>query len=139
PVAACVRHPIDRAISLYHFFRIHQWPSHEAQHRLIQSKALAADLSTFWETLEIARTARNLRHFKTQSEFLRGAPVVHLLRFENLAEDFRRLAIHLGCPEIQLPHINAALRDSRALTPAAEARIRSFYAEDFDQWYPETS
>jgi hypothetical protein len=136
PVTACVRNPIDRAISTYHFWKIYSFLRREVHQIQIQKIARGTDLSTFWETLDLEWAARHVRHFKTQSEFLRGATVTHLLRFEHLAEDFRQLAITLGKKNTQLPHKNAAPRGNETLSPAAEARIRAFYAEDFATWYP---
>jgi hypothetical protein len=135
-VAACVRNPLDRAISIYHFFRSVKWPPRDSHHLRLQRAAKAMDLSTFWETIDIAAAASRVRHFKSQSEFLRGATITHLLRFENLREDFARLAQALDCPQITLPHLNAAPRDEQELSPAAEQRIREFYGDDFSQWYP---
>jgi len=136
PVAACVRCPIDRAISTYHFWKIYSFPRRDVHQIQLQKLARRTDLSTFWETLDLAKAAAHIRHFKTQSEFLRGATITHLLRYETLEEDFRRLAAALGKPAAELPHENAAPRDAQTLTPAAEARIREFYTEDFAQWYP---
>ena len=138
PVCACVRDPLERAVSLYHFLREARWLPREVHHRAIQRQARATNLSQFWETLDIDDAAGKVRHFKTQSEFLRGAPIAYLLRFENLKADFAELAKTLGCPDVKLPHLNATKRDAQELTPAAEARIRAFYADDFNQWYPNT-
>jgi hypothetical protein len=138
PVAAVVREPIDRAKSLYYFFKSQGplWPRRDLFHIQISQLAATTTLSEFWEQLDIPWAASKVRHFKTQSEFLDGATVKYLMRFENLAEDFDRLKTQLNMIDASLPRENCAARDGQELSPKAEQAIRAFYSQDFKTWYP---
>lgn len=69
----------------------------------------------------------------SQAEFLTtpsGAQMPHLFRYESLNSFVQFLEDRLGC-EITLPHLNVSPKGNTALTPEAEAMLRSRLAQDF--------
>ena len=139
-VFAFVRHPFDRAVSLYTWFRqLHERPdirralAHEAVGELARHFSCAA----FWEQVDIRRLRRSTPMFREQYWFLRGPRSVDFIgRYERLEADWAVVARIIGAPA-QLDSRNTSRRGPEdELTEAARARIRELYANDFARFYP---
>ncbi len=137
PVAACVREPVSRAISLYNYFRTREFPLEDRPHRVLREMLQFMTLSQFWEKVDIVYIATAIKHFRTQRSFLDGATVDKLLRFETLSSDCAALRQDLGMGDVELDHINQSAAVDRDLSPEAVARIREIYREDYETYYPE--
>lgn len=135
PIVACVRDPLDRAISAYRWFRETRFPVQDEPHRVLGEWFRRVSFSDFWETADVGSLAEVVKHLRPQSSFLEGAPgELRVLRFETLEDDFRGLALELGITS-ELPRVNVSRGPVPDVSAKARARIRSFYAEDYRRWY----
>ena len=125
-----VRHPFHRAISFY--FSPHRWirKSEGAEGWKLEN--------AFW-TLDAFEKC--LESMVPMVDFLKidGAPVWpdHVIRFENIAEDFERCATALGISSrlAKLPHVNRSVAEHMArdaLNDAeAERLVKTRFAADY--------
>jgi len=136
---AVVRHPFDRVRSAWHFLRSqtesHRYWTHDARER--------AYIFQFGDTFDdfvrnmpdrLPRDFRNAVHFVCQAYWLMVTSntlgVEHVLRFENLAEDWQRFARKYGLPEV-LPEVNGTPGEKPLLTQETREILTRRYADDF--------
>ena len=135
PIAACVREPVKRAVSVYNYFRGREFPPRDQPHCVLHEMLQHMTLAQFWEKVDLDRLSSVIKHLRPQADFLRGAPVGHLLRVETLEEDYAKLADFLG-GAAPLQKVNASTKFDEKLTVSATERIRNFYHEDYELYYP---
>ena len=131
----CVcRNPYDRAVStVLHF-------AEEAGEEPITTASAFEEKLNAW--LDRPKSDHNLvAHDRPQSDYVvddRGRMAIEtVLRFENLAEDFARLATSLGMPENSLTWFGKASRSRRYqdyFTPDARKAVERKYGEDLDRF-----
>jgi hypothetical protein len=130
---AIVRHPLDRLVSAYHFYR--QW-----QHPSVAPVAELPDFDAFLNSEYLARDRLNCtRATGLQSVFLdsvEAAPVDLICRFETLAEDIAQVAARIGVEPPTLPQLNSSERAAAQgyYTPASMALACDFYAADLERF-----
>lgn len=127
---AVVRHPLDRLVSAYRFYR--QW-----DHPGVAEVRELDTLEAFLRSPFFARDHRNAtRATGSQARFLvvgDGAEIDMICRFERLAEDMAAVATHIGVEPPTLPRVNETRRRplETYFTPETRHLARSIYAEDF--------
>ena len=135
---AFIRHPFDRALSLYtemRFFR----ERFEGTHRLLKMKRQQYFNDSFFGLAEVddfddyctwlntpwGCDAFANGHFLSQNEQIRlddGRLPDFVGRLENIDDDLRRIATHLGMPATGLPRLNTMLGQASSLRALAAAR-----------------
>lgn len=135
PVVACVREPVDRAVSVYRYFLGRDFPPKDEPHRVLREMFRCMGFSKFWEQADVGYISSVVKHLRPQHSFLDGAPVSMLMRFEDLPASFDRLCGKLG-ESRELPCENASSGGVPRVSPLAIEHIRNFYAEDFKKYYP---
>lgn len=118
-VFTVVRHPYDRVVSMYHWFRRDQ------------------SFENFVRSLEERKHFNDQQIWHTNSQFpfitINGEIALHLLRFDRLQNDFDAMCEKLGV-ECKLPHLNNSKCNYNCehyLTPFTRRLVRNVYEEDF--------
>ncbi len=130
---AVVRHPLDRLVSAYHFYRQWQHPSTDAVRAFDSFEAFV--LSDYFR-----QDVKNpTRPGGLQSEFLRtdrAHPIDRICRFESLQQDLTQVAQQLGLSKPVLRRVNESKRGryERYYTPQALAVARAVFREDFERF-----
>jgi hypothetical protein len=129
-IAVCTRDPFDRVVSTFHYLRrlSQDHPVLDYLFGLPRPK----DFKAFVDSRAFERLEAHHYFFRSQFQYLKGIEkyrdkVVHL-RFEHLAEDFRR---HFGS---EIPKLNATERpaDPDIDTLENRQRVRAVYRADYD-------
>lgn len=144
-VVTIVRHPYDRARSLYHWLR--EMPDQPDKKRNPENVALsmmaqAMPLNEFWGSINLPWLGRATRLFQPQVWFLKDkagepglSPEVHIFKLEDMAQRWPVLhALCLFPQEIkELPRSNPSHKKSGGVDfdDAMKARLRRLYADDF--------
>lgn len=128
---AVVRHPLDRLVSAYLFYRKWDHPSTDAVRAL-------SGFEEFVHSEFFAADRRNAtRPAGSQTAFLwdGGLAVDLVCRFESLTDDMARVASRLGLGDFPaaLPQLNATERThwEDYYTPASQEVAMSAYRDDF--------
>jgi len=127
-VAALMREPMDWLGS---------WYRYRQRDDVIEAQKSTANISfdTFVSAYcsedppEFAAVGSQARFLKSRKE--RG--VDHLFRYEDIDGFVAFLEDRLGC-EIVLPRLNVSPAASLDISPATEAKLRAFSADDFDMY-----
>lgn len=132
-IVVSVRHPFERFVSAY--YSPHKW--------LRQTEAGTwVPVTPFWDATRCNQLLA-IRYQRPLTDYLRVNGEIrrpdHVVRYEHLADDLRRLVGDLGLPidpeTLVVPHANAsaASREQRRAAledPALRARIEAFYRAD---------
>ena len=135
PVVACVREPVDRAISVYRHFTQSNFAKCDEPHRVLREMFRMVSFSDFWEKADVAYVASVIKHLRPQGNFIQDAPIDMLLRFESLESDFGRLCKKMNFVT-DLPHVNSSIVEPPTVTDEARLKIRNFYRLDYELYYP---
>ncbi len=137
---AFVRNPWDRLVSAWAFLRdggYNHWDREWAEKNLAQFP----DFESFvlrWISRE--RVENGYGHFRPQVYYLRNGRgrigLDFLGRFENLAQDFKRVGQLLGCPAMLGSHNRTRSRQSSAYrdyyTPRSAEAVAAAYRDDIE-------
>jgi len=137
---AFVRHPLDRAVSLWAWFAgLHRRPgAHRAEHSRVNAWARHATADEFWQRVLDEQLELASNQLRPHTWFLtRGGelhPKIRIYRFEHFEDSFRTLCAALKCELPLPPRINASAHRhwSQELAPATSVRLRLHFARDFE-------
>ena len=143
-VFSSVRHPYDRAVSLFYWFNgLNNVPGkrRRPEHVILCNWARSTDINTFWSRVDIKWINRGTRMFRPQTWFLKDNPedgtlsenIDNLLRFETLEEDWARIRCLSEESYKPLPHQNKSVRKTvdEELTQETKNLLLFIYEEDF--------
>lgn len=128
-VAISVRDPLDRAISMY--FSPHRWMS-EREGSWYQE-------APYWDFLRFERVISKMASI---SDFLQISgklhPPDHIIRFENIADDLKKLADEYDIPfnPAELPHVNKSaaavdMHNRLRTDPKVQEMVKIRFAIDY--------
>ena len=130
------RHPIDRALSSYYYGRCEKSYWHNSTNLHPDYNLLKN--SSFDECVELLQ-ARKLRHQGWRPQHVwscenNNIQADHVLRFENLEEDFQNFCSELDIPDLgPLPFLNISPRPTvTQVSRRAKDILREFYSQDFE-------
>lgn len=143
-VFSFVRHPLDRAVSLWAWFaQMHLKPKKRLPENLeVNDWAREMTANEFWEKIfregiELkSNVLRPQSWFLTKPLYKRIPPKIRIYRFEDLEKEFRRLCFDLQIDPIKLPHINKADHKQwpELFSKRVEIRLREKYRRDFEMF-----
>jgi hypothetical protein len=131
-----VRHPLDRFISAWAYFRtpcIRTIPENYVLEAVLQE----GGVNDFVRCVSLEKISKYVPHFSPQFEFFlpgrTGRKPDQLLRFEQFRKDFKELCGNLGIEEPELIHKRSSKHDSweNLLTVSSVDKLHKYYAEDF--------
>jgi hypothetical protein len=130
---AVVRHPLDRLVSAYHFYR--KW-DHPSAHPVREFAAFREFVLSDYFAQDRKNTTRPTG---SQAAFLRIGDQIAIdkvCRFESLADDMAAVATRLGLTPPQLPQLNATERLGYEAYYSQEIvdLVAQIYRDDFDEF-----
>lgn len=142
---AIVRHPEHRMVS--EFFHRHKTKKTRRLGRHLRSRPFEqlseAQMSRYFEAWQARCFKKYQRHPFWDSNHVRPQsaftdwPGLHVFRYEDgLQKVYDAVTQKLGLGATgEVPRLNSSKKHSLVLTDKAKARIRSFYARDYENWY----
>ena len=135
-VFGVVRHPLDRALSAFHYWKA---PRRRTipEFTVLESMCEGMDVNEFFRYVNLPKLAKVVPHFQRQMWFFAGGKIDQFLYFENLDEDFKTL-----CDNLEIPHVNLPKKRTTSHAPWFEEmdehtqeKLMNFYMADFRAFY----
>jgi len=142
-----VRHPMDRLVSAWAYFRA---PRGRAvpENYVLEAMLQGGDLDDFIRCVDFEKISKHIPHFRTQCQYLipqkkASIKADQILRFEDLDKDFATLCQNLGIKGRSLPKKRTSKHfdwNSYELSKGSLDKVMGFYGVDFEKFgYDEPS